>query len=415
MQQPAVQRTGSLQSLSPRSVHTCTRARRRAPRPVEHRDRHEGLGVGLDPTGVVAVVGEDPVGRLRRRARRAATRTGRAGRRDRARRRRRGRAARRRGAARGDGHRCRGQTNIDGRAPVIQPTSWSLSVSAVGHVGDLAAAVEHHDPVADVHRQRQVVGDQHDRDALLGHPPDQRLHLLGLLVAERRGRLVEQQHAVALTGDPGRAAGERDDLALPAGEHLDRPGHGRGAHAERVELGLGPLALGLVVDEPEPAERALAQDLAADVEVGRDVLGVDQREVLVDHLDPGRRWRRSASGRRSRRRAPGSCRRSGRCAPDITLSRVDLPAPLSPSSADDLALADVEVDRVEGADEAVVHVDARCSSSAGRRRRSSRSPRPGVDGCLGGGHQPVGHGGRDPLLEAERRRAAGQPVTPVPQ
>ena len=93
------------------------------------------------------------------------------------------------------------------RAPVIQPTSWSLSVSAVGDVGHLAAAVEHDDPVADVHGQRQVVGDQHDRDALLGHPPDQRLHLLGLLVAQRRGRLVEQQHAVARRRRPGSRCG----------------------------------------------------------------------------------------------------------------------------------------------------------------------------------------------------------------
>src|SRR6266545_1944566 len=48
-------------------------------------------------------------------------------------------------------------------------------------VGDLAAAVEDDDPVGHLLAQRQVVRDQHDRDALGGHPPDQRLDLLGLL------------------------------------------------------------------------------------------------------------------------------------------------------------------------------------------------------------------------------------------
>ena len=89
--------------------------------------------------------------------------------------------------------------------------------------------------------------------------------------------------------DPGGAAGERDHLPLSSGEHLHRPTHRSGTDAEPVELGLRPLALGPPVDEPDPAERALAEDLAPDVEVGGDVEGLDEREVLIDHLDPGLR------------------------------------------------------------------------------------------------------------------------------
>src|SRR3954451_2744438 len=102
------------------------------------------------------------------------------------------------------------------------------------HVCDLRPAVEHDDPVGHLGAEGQVVRDQDDRDALAGHPADQRLDLLGLLVAERRGRLVEQQHAVRLTGGADRAAGQGDDLSLATGEHLGRPGHRGGAHAEPV-------------------------------------------------------------------------------------------------------------------------------------------------------------------------------------
>ena len=132
-----------------------------------------------------------------------------------------------------------GTGNIDAREPVIQPTTWSRSVLGRGDVGDLLAAVEDDDPVGDLVAEREVVGDEHDRDALVGHPADQRLDVLGLLVAERGGRLVEQQDALRLAVDPDRAAGEGHDLALAAGEHLDRPGHRGGADAEPVELGLG--------------------------------------------------------------------------------------------------------------------------------------------------------------------------------
>ena len=175
--------------------------------------------------------------------------------------------------------------NIDALEPVIQPTTWSRSVAGGGHVGDLLAAVEDDDPVGHLVAEREVVGDDDDRDALVGHPPDQRLDVLGLLVAERRGRLVEQQDALRLAVDADRAAGQGHDLALAAGEHLDRPGHRRGADAEPVQLRLGAAPHRLAVDEAQPAERPAAQLLLAHVEVGRDVLRLHEGEVLVDHLD----------------------------------------------------------------------------------------------------------------------------------
>ena len=226
-----------------------------------------------------------------------------------------------------------GTGNIDSLEPVIQPTTWSRSQPCDGYVGDLAAPVEDDHPVGDLVAEREVVGDDHDRDALVGHPADQRLDVLGLLVAERRGRLVEQQDAAGLAVHADRAAGEGDDLALTAGQHLHRPGHRGGADAEPVQLGLRALAHRLAVDEAEPAERTLAELLLAHVEVGRDVLRLDQGQVLVDHLDPGGRGVAGRGEGRAPCRARAMVPCEGLCAPDITLSSVDLPAPLSPSRA----------------------------------------------------------------------------------
>ena len=54
------------------------------------------------------------------------------------------------------------------------PADDVVAVAALdGYVGDLAAPVEDDHPVGDLVAERQVVGDDHDRDALVGHPPDQ--------------------------------------------------------------------------------------------------------------------------------------------------------------------------------------------------------------------------------------------------
>src|SRR6478736_9956618 len=122
-----------------------------------------------------------------------------------------------------------------GRAGAGDPADDVVAVgTGGGQVGDLLAPVEDHEPVGDLEAQRQVVGDHDDRDARVGHPADQALDVLGLLVAERGRGLVEQQDPLRLSVDADGAAGQRDDLALAAGQHLDRPGHRGGAHAEAV-------------------------------------------------------------------------------------------------------------------------------------------------------------------------------------
>ena len=70
--------------------------------------------------------------------------------------------------------------------------------------------------------ERQVVRHDDDGDAAFGHALDEVGDLAGLRVAERRGRLVEQQHAASAGGRAHGRPGERDDLALAAREHLDR-------------------------------------------------------------------------------------------------------------------------------------------------------------------------------------------------
>ena len=57
------------------------------------------------------------------------------------------------GAWDGVGHAGWAVANCEARAPVIQPTTCSVSVSAIGDVGDLLAAVEHDDPVGDLARR----------------------------------------------------------------------------------------------------------------------------------------------------------------------------------------------------------------------------------------------------------------------
>ena len=75
--------------------------------------------------------------------------------------------------------------------------------------------VHHRDAVGDGHRLLLVVGDDDEGEAELLLQVDQlELGLLAELLVERAERLVEQQHLRLL----GERAGERDALALAAGE-----------------------------------------------------------------------------------------------------------------------------------------------------------------------------------------------------
>ena len=75
-------------------------------------------------------------------------------------------------------------------------------LDAVGHLEDLG----------------HVVADEHDREPLLAHAPDEVEHVAGLDHAERGRRLV---HEDDLRG-PGHRARDRDALALAAGHRRHR-------------------------------------------------------------------------------------------------------------------------------------------------------------------------------------------------
>src|SRR6185437_9240263 len=62
-------------------------------------------------------------------------------------------------------------------------------------VVDLHAGVQYDDPVRDRKQEGQVVVDAHDADAVGRQTADHRREILGLVVAEARARLVEQQEA----------------------------------------------------------------------------------------------------------------------------------------------------------------------------------------------------------------------------
>ncbi len=149
-----------------------------------------------------------------------------------------------------------------------------------GHlVGDLGAAADDDDPVADVEDVGHAVADQDDRDALRLHAADEVEDLRHLADRDRRRRLVHQ-HELGL-GEAG--AGDRHRLTLAA-RHL--------AHeVARSGLGLQLLEeLGRAVDHRllvEHVERppALLELAAEEHVVGRGQV-VGDGEVLVDHLDP---------------------------------------------------------------------------------------------------------------------------------
>ncbi len=61
-------------------------------------------------------------------------------------------------------------------------------------LGDLAAAIEHGDPIRNVHHHRHVVFDQDDRRApLLVHVEDIAGHVFFFFLVHPAHRLVEQQ------------------------------------------------------------------------------------------------------------------------------------------------------------------------------------------------------------------------------
>ena len=183
------------------------------------------------------------------------------------------------------------------------------------------------------------------REPLLGEALDEREHLLGLRDAERGGRLVED-HELRV---PHHRARDGDRLPLTAGERRDRLAdradrrHARASSASRSS------------SPPSAAPSAAGTSRAPR---GRGTCS-GRRRGCRRARDPGRRPRSRASPR------PSGCgsrpaRPSKKISPSSIgwmpathLISVDLPAPLSPTSAITSPCAHLEVDvgqRLHGAE-----------------------------------------------------------------
>ena len=143
---------------------------------------------------------------------------------------------------------------------------------------DVTAEAEDRDPCRRLEDVVQVVRDEDDGEPLLGQPPDELQHLLGLRDAERRGGLVEDDEL----GVPHHRSRDGDGLALPPRERRDRLTDGLDRrHPETLER-LRRALLHRRLLEPEED----VPDLPAEVHVLDDVEVVAEREVLVHDLDP---------------------------------------------------------------------------------------------------------------------------------
>ena len=172
--------------------------------------------------------------------------------------------------------------------PTIRRARSVVEVSAGGDVrgGHLAAAHDR-DPVGDGHHLAELVADEHDAASVRDHRPERPEQVVDLLRGEDGGRLVHDQ-------DPRAAIEQLEDLdpLLLADRQLPDLGAGVDPQAEPR----GQLAdLGLRSLRAKPEAR-LGQ-------AEQDVLGHglrrDEREVLVDHAEPGRdRVARRAEGDR---------------------------------------------------------------------------------------------------------------------
>ena len=165
------------------------------------------------------------------------------------------------------------------RPAVMSSTTWpwltSLALHLRGHLPEVQArdVVGHREDV--VH----VVGDEDDGEPVVGQPPDEVEHLLGLGDAQRGGRLVED-HELAV---PQHRPRDRHGLALAAGQARHVLAHRpQRAHREALEGLVGALLHGRLV------QRDPGLDLAAEEHVVHHVEVVAQGEVLVDDLDAQR-------------------------------------------------------------------------------------------------------------------------------
>src|SRR6185369_10401354 len=148
-----------------------------------------------------------------------------------------------------------------------------------GFVEDAAAEFEDDEVVADQEGVVGVVGDEYHPEAGVAGGGGVFEYHAGLFDPERGGGLVEDQDAGAEVD----GAGDRDALALSAGQGADGLVDVFDDHAHLVEFAVGDLAHGFDVQR---RKRVVAfADLAAEEEVAPDLHQRHDGQVLVDGGD----------------------------------------------------------------------------------------------------------------------------------
>ena len=231
-------------------------------------------------------------------------------------------------------------------------------------VGDDAAAPHDDDAVHHLEHMVDVVRDEDAGVAGIARAAHEAQHPLRLGDAEIVGRLVEDDEvAVEIHG-----AGDRDRLALAAGERADRRlGRDVLADADLLqEVARDRVHPRLVhaVQEARPFDR-----LAAEEEVARDGELRDQRGILVDRLDPVRdRVGRGAD--RHLLAAHENVAARDRHGARQHLDQRRFSGAVVAEQADDLALVDDEGHVLQRLHAAVGLVDVRHADQFGHRLRS---------------------------------------------
>ena len=146
---------------------------------------------------------------------------------------------------------------------------------------DLGTVAQHADAVGDREDLVEPVRDIEDADTALAHAPHGLEQDLDLGLRERRGRLVEHQHARAVLPLP-EGAGDGDTGALGSGE-LRHRAPDVDLEAQRREHVVRAAALGTPQDPPAGA----GLEAAPEGEVLHDAERVDERQILVDEAESG--------------------------------------------------------------------------------------------------------------------------------
>ncbi len=142
---------------------------------------------------------------------------------------------------------------------------------------DIFAVSDDGDVVAEPHDLFHAVRNIDDRGAALPQPADDLEEDLGLAVAERGSRLVENDDL----GIMAQAFGDLDELSLGNREIADLLRNVDG----KSEVGYDPVRLGderLVVDEAETARLARGEDILSDRQI------VAEAQFLEDDRQPER-------------------------------------------------------------------------------------------------------------------------------